>query len=147
MPRRTAIVLHGPMGLGKSTIASELCLRLGQTPHIDLDKLYRLNDPRVRSAPECYQELRDEANHIVVELGCAEPGDLGAEGATTGAQEWYDILRAAGRDVRIFRLMAEWPNIENLMKARRSGELLSARLWHCAHANERVLPASLCEPF
>lgn len=141
MPKRLAVVLRGPMGVGKSTVADELCRLLSTVPKIVLDDHFQIRG----LARDAIFSPRSE-NALVIELGCGEPTDLSFDGFTRGAQAWYDALLRDGREVHFFKLWAGWPTIQKNMSSRRSDHLLWASLWHRAYSTELdvvSLPPSL----
>ena len=135
--RRIAIILRGPMGVGKSTVADELCRRLNAGSKIVLDEVWLSNDFLSVGGPDRFNRLiaRDE-DSIVIELACGEPLTLSSLGATRGAIEWQQMLHSAGRSTFFFKLWADWATIEQHMIASRSGQLLWARLWHNAYESD-----------
>lgn len=135
--RRVALVLRGPMGVGKSTVLNELRQRRRSVAGVVLDTGWEINGARYLPTASRYHDLRGHAcDVLVVEIGCGEPFDLSIPGASRGAAEWYNVLVSEGREVHVFRLWADWPTIRRNMVGGRPAELLWARLWHCAHQQE-----------
>ena len=129
MTKRIAIVLRGPMGVGKSTVADELCRLLSAGPKIVLDDHYQSRGP-ARDA--IFTARKEDA--LVIELGCGEPLDLSFDGFTRAAVAWHEALRRDGREVHLFKLWAEWQTVRQNMSLRRSDQLLWASLWHRAYS-------------
>jgi hypothetical protein len=125
------------MGIGKSTVADELCRRLNAGSKIVLDEVWLSNDFLSVGGPERFNYLlaRDE-DSIVIEVACGEPLTLSTLGATRGATEWQQMLHSAGRSTLFFKLWADWGTIEQHMLASRTEQLLWARLWYSAYENE-----------
>jgi hypothetical protein len=48
---------------------------------------------------------------LVMELAWGEPPDLTFPGATTGAQEWVNVLRRTAREIFAFLLRAQWEDL------------------------------------
>lgn len=149
MQSKKAVVLHGPMGVGKSTVADIICSRAQAGNKIVLDHGWHSDGIRYRGGVGRYEDLSRHTDPvIVVEIACGGPLDLAFPGATTGADEWIKVLRSAGRDVSIFRLWADWPTVRKQMSSRSKNELLLARLWHNAfeaHCDIVSFPPTITE--
>jgi hypothetical protein len=62
---------------------------------------------------------------LVIELAWGEPPDLSFPGATSGANEWVQVLRQASRQIFAFMVTANWQEIVNRLTSRH-GILLHA---------------------
>lgn len=117
MPKKHAVVLRGPMGVGKSTVADILCQQLMSGEKVILDNWWYPGQMRYGGGLPRYFVLRHRTETtIVIEIGCGEPPDLCQPGATTGALEWNEVLEGQGRAVYLFQLWAEWPTIRANMQ-------------------------------
>lgn len=106
MPRKVAIVLHGPPAIGKSTVWGILNSQY-QAKRISLDDGWMPNEFRFRGGPGRYADLANEASQLlVIELGIGEPYGRSFDGATKGAHEWVQVLKNASREIFAFRLSA-----------------------------------------
>jgi hypothetical protein len=129
MTKKIAVVLRGPMGVGKSTVADQVCRLLNAGAKIVLDDHY---EARGRERDALFTGRQNDA--LVIELGCGEPLDLTFNGFTRDAEAWCGLLRQAGREVYFFKLWADWATVHQNMASRRSSHLLSATLWHRAYS-------------
>ena len=124
LDHRAAVILRGPNGVGKTEVAKLLLRRFGTPTEslVNLDYGWSPGEYRYNGGPPRYQDLRNNTNTLmVIELAGGEPGDLNFPGATTGAQEWIQVLRRAGRKLHPFLLWAEWPVIEPRLRSRNRG--------------------------
>lgn len=107
---KLAILLRGPTGIGKTTIARALLRKLGATLQepIVLDHGWGYGERRFNGGTGRYEDLRGHQDDvIVVELGWGEPAGEGFQGATRNPAEWFNILQQEGRDLFLIRLEAD----------------------------------------
>jgi hypothetical protein len=129
-PSRTiAIVLHGPPGVGKSTICEHIRQAHPTARRICLDNGWGVgpNELRTNGGPARYADLRGAAEDVLlVEIAGGEPADPAILGATRNAREWVDVLRAAGRDIIPILLTVERTEAEARITRRYQGVQLAA---------------------
>jgi ATPase family associated with various cellular activities (AAA) len=116
-PEKVAIVLHGPPGVGKTTIWKAIKARQQSARFLSLDDGWMPGEHRMLGGPCRYADLRQAQEHVlVVEIGSGELPDLNAPGATRAAGEWIAALRESGRRVAPFLLWSEFGDaVERLM--------------------------------
>jgi hypothetical protein len=112
LAQKKAIVLHGPPGVGKSQVCERILRHLGTAAvRISLDRNWGPGESRFEGGKSRYADLASaQADTIVLELGWGEPSCLEMPGAVQGAQEWVDVLTAAGRQLFPFLLWADFTN-------------------------------------
>ncbi len=110
---RKAIILRGPPGVGKSAVRTLLRYHLGEAArYIDLGAYWGKDEWRFAQTDFRYADLQLATEPVLlVELAWGEPPGLSFPGATTGANEWVDVLRKAKREIFPFLLIAEWNDI------------------------------------
>jgi shikimate kinase len=154
--RKLAVVLRGPIAVGKSTVANELLAHFNQCPGqlVNLDDGWA-NRPDesgrryTRSGGERYRDLVGRAEEVLVlELAHGEPSlcQLRSEpGATLNPQEWADLLRLDGRQIKLFFLYAESNESERRLKKRGEFDFAFLRKSHELHATAawRELPSRI----
>lgn len=82
---RSAIILRGPPGGGKTTTARKLIERLGDSraTKIVLDEWWSPGEPRFEGGPGRYRDLWGKTSDVLVlELGWGEPAGEAFLGAT-----------------------------------------------------------------
>lgn len=122
--QNTAIILHGPPGVGKTSISQEIQRRCpsGMVNRISLDEYWLSGQRRYLGELGRYSDLRAAQEPVVViELGCGEPPDLTFAGATRGAEEWVRVLRDTGRAIFPFRIWCEFSEAANRLDERYAG--------------------------
>jgi hypothetical protein len=128
--KRFAIVLLGPAATGKSTTfmaIDKACRASGDSAcMVNLDDGWGPGEiRRTGTREDRYADLIGRsASILVVELACGEPnfGQGPEEGASRKPQDWYNVLKDDGRDVRIFRLDAPHDVREDRLKERSWGD-------------------------
>lgn len=124
-----AIVVRGPVAVGKTTVGWVLLSKLGQTSGIiNLDKEWGPGERRSRGGSERYADLENrEENILVLELAYGEPnlfrpnGSINLDpslGATRNAQEWVDILKRQRREVVSFMICDTWEHVQERLRSR-----------------------------
>ena len=105
MARKVAIVLRGPPGAGKTSLANALqaLYRLPRNSHVVLDAFWGKGEKRIASSCR-YWDLRDQSDVLIIELGYGEPLSESFTGATKNPREWISILENDGREVFFFLL-------------------------------------------
>jgi hypothetical protein len=127
-PAKLLIILRGPPGTGKSTIAKEIRRIVNETGRraaiVSLDCGWCAHErPAKQSSQEKYSELVSRTEDVlVVELAQGEPSLLGVsgDGATHNPQEWLSLV--GDRRVFCFRLWAEWEELRDRLKTRGESE-------------------------
>jgi hypothetical protein len=137
MDRKIAIVLRGPPGAGKTTIACEIRRRLKVTTgFVMLDTFWYPGEKRFEG--HCrYWDLIDDCDALIIELGYGEPEPEKFFGATKNPGEWLHILEAGGREVFFFLLWA--PIAESLL--RKQGRMESS---YAREAHQRYDDGNAC---
>jgi hypothetical protein len=137
MTQPIAVILRGPMGVGKTTIGQAILSKGGfhGSRPILLDDGWLINAWRYSTTGTSrYRDLATSTLPVLVaELGCGEPVDLLSNGATRNPMEWMRVLQSVGREVYCFRLWSSWCEIEERMRGFRPAEILQAKLWYCAY--------------
>jgi hypothetical protein len=105
MGRKVAIVLRGPPGGGKTTIAHALQDHFGlpRHSHIMMDDGWGTDQPRFTGIGR-YADLRNQPDVLIIELGFGEPYGQAFPGATKNPAEWVRILKEEGREIFYFVL-------------------------------------------
>ena len=123
MTRRSAVVLRGPPGAGKTTIGKKLVQSLLgiETDLIILDRGWGKGEYRFVGGSGRYADLRGHASAVLaLELGWGEPEGEEFAGATRNPREWYDVLQSEGRDIVLVRLEASETNLVARVRSRAS---------------------------
>lgn len=103
MTRKVAIVLRGPPGAGKSTVANVLQVIYPKNCRVELDRYWGAGEQRF--AGTCrYWDLRNQPEVLIIELGFGEPHGDGFPGATKNPREWVSVLENEGREIFFFLL-------------------------------------------
>lgn len=129
MAGRLAIVLRGPVAVGKTTVGWVLLSKLGQaTGIINLDNEWGSRERRSRGGSERYADLENrEESILVLELAYGEPNlfgpngtvNLGASlGATRNPKEWVDIIKRQGHEVISFVIWDTWEHVQERLRNR-----------------------------
>jgi hypothetical protein len=114
---KSAIILHGPPCVGKSTIAKRL-LNLIPSSLVSLDDGWQEGGARVLGGHGRYADLKEHpAKVLIIEIALGEPLDM-SPGATRQANEWVGLLRADGRRVFPFLLWMDWEDANARMLER-----------------------------
>jgi shikimate kinase len=135
-----AILLHGPSGVGKSTIGRLLLEKFCLNPNdlVNLDLGWGANLGSERLGPNPYDDLRTNDPVLVMELATGEPrGHPDRRGAIRNPEEWRKVLREEEKRLFPFFLWAEWTVIEQRVRSREKGEVYTspsaARQWYALY--------------
>jgi hypothetical protein len=108
---KLAVILRGPPAIGKTTTTKLLSEKIapGTCERVDLDAGWGVHEgKRLPPGEGRYSDLKSDADLLVVELACGEPGG-GVSGATLNPREWVSILEKEGREIHAFLL---WTDLE-----------------------------------
>jgi len=134
MGKRLAVVLRGPMGVGKSTLRKSFRQKFCSFTDVDFDERYNRTSNRYGDLCGLPHEL------LFIEICCGEPHDLSFPGPSRDAETWTTLLKNDGREILFFRLWIDWETSmekiqERIRKSGKKESLLWARVIHCAYQN------------
>ncbi len=137
MDRKVAIILRGPPGAGKTTIARELTQRISLSRgFVILDNFWYPGEKRFEGRNR-YDDLSAACDVLVIELGYGEPEPEQFLGATKNPAEWLHILESDRREVFFFLLWS--PVSDSLM--RKDGRMHES---YAREAHERYDEGNVC---